>query len=128
MYFLKGDNTIFFDVDNTLILWNCDPEDPRTIWIPSLKINKALQSGVIQYETVPVVPHEKHLLMIKRHKQLGNTVVVWSKSGPEWAKNIVEYFNLSEYVDLVCGKPAVIYDDLKPDEFLTDCRFLDNKV
>lgn len=126
MYFLKGDNSIFFDVDNTLILWNCDSQDPRTIWIPSLKTNGINEDGTTAYESVPVVPHEKHLLMIKRHKQLGNTVVVWSKSGPEWARNIVEHFGLTEYVDLVCGKPAVIYDDLKPDQFLTDCRFLNN--
>lgn len=126
MFVLKGDNTIFFDVDNTLILWNCDPQDPRTIWIPSLKVDGVNENGTVSYEHVPVIPHEKHLLMIKRHKQLGNTVVVWSKSGPEWARNIVEYFGLSGYVDLVCGKPCVVYDDLKPDQFLTDCRFLNN--
>lgn len=126
MFVLKGDNTIFFDVDNTLILWNCSPDDPRTIWIPSLKIDGYDSNGKAIYEAVPVVPHEKHLLMIKRHKQLGNTVVVWSKSGPEWARNIVEYFGLTGHVDLVCGKPAVIYDDLKPHQFLTDCRFLEN--
>lgn len=114
MYHLQGDNAIFFDVDNTLIMWNVDENDPRVVWIPSLAPNG---------EAVPVVPHEHHLLMIKRHKQLGNTVVVWSKSGSLWAKQIVEYFGLTSYVDLVCSKPSCFYDDLKPEEFLVDRRY-----
>lgn len=129
-HYLEGENTIFFDVDNTLIMWDPDPNDPRIVKLPSLKTTTVYSESSGQYveihETVNVVPHKHHLDMVKRHKQLGNTVIVWSKSGPQWAQNVVEFFGLTDYVDLVCGKPSCYYDDLKAEEFMVDRRYSQN--
>lgn len=116
MQVIEGDNAIYFDVDNTLIMWNPDPMDPNNMWIPSLKTG----------ELVQLLPHKKHIDLLKHHARVGNTVIVWSKSGPQWAKHIVEQLYLTTYVDLVVGKPSCFYDDLKPEQFMGSHRYFDN--
>lgn len=122
MHFVKGDNVIYFDVDNTLIMWDPPAYDSRIVQLPTLHyINDSHGDLMPQY--VEVIPHEHHLNMIIRHKQLGNTVVVWSKSGPLWAQNVITHFGLTEYVDVCMGKPSCFYDDLKAEEFMVDRRY-----
>lgn len=123
MYYVEGDNIVFFDVDNTLIMWNPDPNDPRVIDIPTL-FGHWVGDGKFTPETMKVIPHKEHLERVKGHKRLGNTVVVWSKSGPRWAQHIVNHFGLQDYVDVVCGKPTCFYDDLKPEEFMGERRYI----
>lgn len=121
MFVIPGDNIVFFDVDNTLIMWD-PPED---------QLDKAVDLPMLEspygQDFVKVVPHKAHLTMIQRHYQLGNTVVVWSKSGPRWAEHVVKFFNLQDYVHAVCGKPSCFYDDLKPEEFMVERRYFTNK-
>lgn len=127
MLFVEGDNTIYFDVDNTLIMWDPPVGDPRIVHLPSLHkvyVGTLGKSDITTPDTVEVIPHLHHLEMIKRHKQLGNTVIVWSKSGPRWARNVVEFFELQEYVDLCIGKPSCFYDDLRAEEFMVDRRYI----
>lgn len=107
MHVVKCDQTTFFDVDDTLVLWN----------IPA---NRAADVIFIPCgdEFVQVVPHRKHIEQLKRHKARGHTVIVWSAGGSEWAKNVVEMLQLTSLVDVVMAKPTWFYDDLTVEEFM----------
>lgn len=102
--------TVYFDVDNTLILWN-KPAENTTIFLDN-------------YGEVAV--HEEHVNSLKQHSVRGHHVVVWSQGGAAWAATVVELLNLTEYVTLVISKPRWFYDDLSSDKWLpeTDRIFL----
>lgn len=93
-------NIKLFDVDDTLILWGHDkkgckffnPED--NIW----------EEGE---------PHLKHIDFLKRSKEKGYAILVWSHSGAEYAKNVVKALELEEYVDIISNKPTDYVDDEK---------------
>lgn len=99
---LKITEPIFFDVDDTLCLW------------------RKLRPGEVYVEmTCPFygtkesfVPHREHIEKLIEHKKNGETVVVWSQGGAEWAEAAVKALGLEEYVDLIMAKPAKYYDDL----------------
>lgn len=106
MKVIKGDQTIFFDVDDTLVMWG----------IPG----KAIQidcHGTME----TVVPNTKHIELLKEYAgKEGYTVVVWSQGGWEWAKAVVEALELEDYVDLAVNKPEFYVDDLNAVWFMND--------
>lgn len=113
---LKKDNVAFFDVDDTLIIYHFPihrEDEAIDIFIPDRELFKA-----------HVIPHKDHIERLKLHKAWGNGVVVWSRSGHEWAKAVVEALGLTEYVDLVCSKPFYYYDDKECCKILGEHRYL----
>lgn len=122
MIVLPSDQTVFCDVDDTLVLWSPTQEqsDSSGIWI-ECPGSYALIDG--ELVTSPswkqkLVPHSKHVEQLKQHKARGHTVVVWSAGGWEWARAVVEALGLQQYVDLVISKPTWCYDDLPPNEYM----------
>lgn len=93
------DKIVPFDVDETLI----GVGGPREITFFNPNHNV--------YETTKV--HEEHVEEIKRLKKEGHSIIVWSMSGSQYTKNVVEALELTEYVDLVSDKPIEYYDDMK---------------
>jgi len=87
---IKGDNTAYFDVDETLVLWTAD----------EYKVNQ------------PMVDQ------LKQHAARGHTVIVWSAGGWEWALRIVRKLNLDPYVNAVMCKPKWYWDDKLAAEFM----------
>lgn len=111
---IEGDNIAFFDVDDTLIIYEYSPD----------RIAEAVQVGLENSDfLVQVVPHKEHIQTLKMHKTWGNTVVVWSRSGHRWAKTVVKALGLEEYVDLVISKPLYYYDDKNAHEILGERRY-----
>lgn len=98
MRYLKG-NVWTFDVDDTLVLWGM-PQHPDAI---ELKNGDYVES---------LVPHKKHIELIKQAKFRGHAVVVWSQGGEDWALAVVKALKLEEYVDVVMAKPMWYVDDL----------------
>ena len=114
---LKGDNMAFFDVDDTLIMWE----------YPAERESEAIEvciEGTLFYGKG--VPHKRHIEMIKRHKAWGNGVVVWSRSGSEWANAVVKALGLENHVDLVMSKPYYYYDDKPCCKILGEHRYQDD--
>ena len=112
---IKSDNAAFFDVDDTLLLYSWPTErDGEVIYV-------GIQGTKF---SAKVVPHKEHIERLKLHKAWGNGVVVWSRSGWEWAKAAVIALGLEEYVDAVSSKPCYYYDDKKCCEFLKEHRYL----
>ena len=92
--------TVFFDVDDTLVMWDESlPGDTVAI-----ECNGHLNHMVI---------NKGNLEELKRHGSRGIDVIVWSKGGHEWAHNVVRALKLEKYVAAVMTKPFCYYDDLQ---------------
>ena len=105
---------IFVDVDDTLILskYPIHREDEA--------IDIAIEGSLLQGR---FVPHKLHVQAVKNHKMWGNGVVVWSRSGYEWALAVVKALGLTDYVDVVMAKPFYYYDDKPCCKILGEHRF-----
>ena len=107
MKVITGDKLVFFDVDDTLVMWNTEEYKPEEL----VKLTSA------QYSR-ECAPHKKHIKELKRLKKEGWYVVVWSLSGWDWAAAAVRALGLEPHVDLVMSKPERYYDGLYVDEWL----------
>lgn len=108
MLVAPSEQTIFFDVDDTLIMWDdlCRKgPDERGERIKVV----CPHDGMVTYHR----PHHRHIGFLKKQKAKGYTVVVWSFSGTGWAAEVVRSLGLEDYVDFVTSKPTKWVDDLK---------------
>ena len=112
MFVLSDVSTIYFDVDDTLILYNRYdlPDENRLL----LEVGANLM--------ISVHPHEKHIAALIEHKKKGYNIVVWSQSGSEWAESVIKKLNLTKYVDVVLSKPYMYYDDLLSYQFMGEAN------
>jgi hypothetical protein len=85
-----------FDVDHTLI-FNSKPG--ITFFNPNVCSEEI------------AAPHEKHIRLLKRFKEEGYGILVWSHSGAEYTENVIKELKLEKYVDVVAGKPDEYIDD-----------------
>lgn len=102
----KGKAVVYFDVDETLVMWH-SPADETCLYIAN--------SGY------PVKPHKKHVERLIEHASKGDLVIVWSQSGVDWCESVVKALDIEKYVDVVISKPEICYDDL-PMETATGSR------
>ena len=96
---------VCFDVDDTLVMWNSVR--------PNIKIVD--ETGYEGYYKV----NQENVEAIKFRHEEGDTVIVWSHGGIEWAKKVVLALGLSKYVDVVADKPYIYYDDLDASKWMT---------
>lgn len=113
---------VFFDVDDTLVKWSPTQEEKFMFGVEfTCPGSTTLIDGELK-ESGPwkefLVPHRKHIESLKKHKQRGHTVVVWSAGGYDWAAAVVKTLGLENFVDLVISKPRWAYDDLPPNEYM----------
>ena len=113
MQVVKTDNTVFFDVDDTLVMWD----------IPEDREHEVIVFESFSYPT-RLLPHLKHIELMKQFKARGHLVVVWSQGGYEWAEAVVNRLDIAKYVDIVMSKPKWIVDDL-PASAWTSRSYLD---
>lgn len=133
MFVVKCGPTVFFDVDDTLVMWDATPEELETkgivIEYPIQKVYnyKGVQTRLnIREKTV--MPHQLHIKKLIEHKLRNHTVVVWSAGGSQWAEAVVRTLGLTDYVDLVVSKPNWCYDDLTAAEFIPTPIWIDNNL
>jgi hypothetical protein len=107
MIVIESNTPIYFDCDQTLVLWDF-PENERinTIEIPC------------EDWTIVLLPHKRHIKLLKDFKSKGHKICVWSGSGWEWSKKVVEILQLEAFVDIVMCKPKYYVDDLSCEEFM----------
>ena len=99
MITIKNDRTVFFDVDDTLIMWDHIDKE-----LPIVEINNNGHKRTFQV-------HHAHVQKIKNYSLLGMVVVVWSHSGYEWAEAVVKALDIEKHVDFAMSKPDRIFDD-----------------
>ena len=92
--------TVFFDVDDTLVMWDENAKGD----------NVAISCDG---HLVHMVVNKGNLEELKRHGSRGVDVVVWSKGGVHWAKQVVRALKLEKYVAVIMTKPFCYYDDLE---------------
>ena len=111
MKVIKSHRTIFYDVDDTLVIWNwkaVDPEGSGLIAIRDTQSN----------HTEHLLPHQRHIELLKQFKARGHTIVVWSQGGWQWAETVVRALGLEKLVDIVISKPDWYVDDLPASAFM----------
>ena len=123
---------VYFDVDDTLVMWNPTPEqlekDGVDFTCPAGQYFDGDDMTQASPEwTAKLVPHKKHIEMLKLHKMRNHAVIVWSAGGWDWAEAVVKALGLESYVDLVITKPRWAYDDMPADRILPDIQWLEDK-
>lgn len=93
-------NPVYFDVDETLILW------------PHETITRQPNGNFVSIHGCVYRAHNGHVREVKKQHALGHSVVVWSKGGAQWAVDVVKALHLESYVTLCIDKPTVYIDDL----------------
>lgn len=117
MKIIESKHIVYFDVDDTLLMWRWQDYTDDVHKLLSLQIPGT-------NETVQVFPHLRHIELMKQFKVRGQTVVVWSKGGWDWAHTAIKALKIEQYVDLVLTKPDWYIDDLDCKEFMKDRRYL----
>lgn len=105
MYVVPQGNTVYFDVDDTLIYWDDEKIDSSILDLARMIRIELNGQEIIRYSI------EENVREIMLQKLSGCHVVVWSASGSQWAAAVIEALEMSEYVDVVVSKPTQYYDD-----------------
>jgi hypothetical protein len=118
MQVIQSHRIVYCDVDDTLVIWDWKPIDPDGNNLITVRDPK---SGHSEH----VMPHNRHIQLVKQFKARGHTVVVWSQGGWSWAESVVRALGLVDVVDLVMDKPSWYIDDLPASAFMTRNIYLD---
>lgn len=94
---IKNQVVVCIDIDDTLAIWHSGVEGPY-------------------YEK-----NYKLIDEIKKHAARGHFLIAWSAGGYEWARRIVDEFELQDYFGLVMTKPAFMWDDRNPVDWTRVC-------
>lgn len=128
MIVIPTHNAVFFDVDDTLVIWNPTTKqlalDGVEMDCPGALVSvdgKLIQSKPWK---ALIVPHKIHVEQLIKHKMRGHVVVVWSAGGWDWAEAAVKALQLEQYVDLVISKPTWAYDDLPAEKILPHISYM----
>lgn len=109
------DNAVYFDCDDTLIMWSYDKG------YDSEAINIVDEYGISNR----VLPHPYHTEKVKKHCEAGHKVYIWSQGGEDWARRVTEALGLQNHVTAILCKPELYYDDVHSDMFLGKPQYLD---
>lgn len=110
MLVIKNENTVFFDVDNTLILCASEYICHKKIWVYDPITNSKIEVAV----------HGSMIRLLREEHHRGSHVIVWSRGGYEWASNVIRALDLENYVHLVMTKPMAYFDDIPIETWLTN--------
>lgn len=94
---------VFIDCDDTLVLWDVSKYE---------KTATPICSEFFPPEHITLVPHQKNINLLKKFAKLGYDVIVWSQTGSDWAREVVNILGLEKYVTAYAAKPNFYLDDL----------------
>lgn len=106
MKFFESEMNVFYDCDDTLVMWHDEPCD--------IIIKDPYEEGISHN----LKKHKKHIKLLKTHKAQGYGVVVWSAGGAKWAQSVVDALELNDHVDIIMAKPVKFIDDLTANEIM----------
>lgn len=120
MIILSDKPTAYFDVDDTLVMWNFPDEDDKE----NVVLVETPDQGSNLFKF-----HAEHVEAIKKYKARGHNIVVWSAGGSEWASAVIHALNLEKFVDAIMPKPTWFYDDLPGKDILKneDHRYIERE-
>lgn len=111
MKVIPGHRTVFFDVDDTLLIANYGlldykPEDVVFCQCPDTGYKNNF------------LKHTRHINLLRQFRARGHTIVVWSQGGYRWAESAVKALGLVDLVDVCIDKPSWYVDDLPCQAFM----------
>ena len=115
---IKATRLVCFDVDDTLVMWDWRAIDPEGKGLVSVVDPNGGCSEL-------VLPHFRHIELMRQFKARGHTVVVWSQGGHEWAEAVCKVLGIENIVDIVMDKPNWYVDDLSAGAWMKAPIFLD---
>ncbi len=118
MKVITNERPIPWDVDGTLIehiRQTATYDHPEElVWV----------KDTVRGKTVAVKRMEANIRLLEEEFSRGAYVIVWSRSGNQWAKEVIKALRLTKKVHLVLTKPIVYVDDLPVEEWMTTRVFL----
>lgn len=116
MYKVTPGPVAFFDVDDTLLMWdipkNYDPDN-----VIDVKCRNKFQQRYVNIH---------NLKLLETMAMSGHAIVVWSAGGSDWAEAAVKALNIESLVDVVTSKPTYFIDDISdPSKILGKYGYFD---
>lgn len=110
MQIIENQNVVTVDIDNTLFMHT----------------GQGVDEIINPYSQLPKLgsPHIEHFELMKEYKGRGFFVVVWSAAGVLWAKQVIEFYGLEDYVDLCMTKPNRYVDDAESSTWMGNRVFI----
>lgn len=118
MQVIKSSRIIMFDVDDTLVIWDWKEAGATEDQLVSIMNPDANVKEL-------VLPHLRHIRLLRQFKARGHTVVVWSQGGHAWAESVCKTLGIDSIVDIVMDKPNWYVDDLPCEAFMKSPIYLD---
>jgi hypothetical protein len=106
MQVIKSHKTVFFDIDETLVLFDWEGTDKYIGGEVLVSITDPATNV-----SVLALPHKRHIDLMRQFKARGHTVIVWSAGGYDWAHRAVVALGIESMVDVVMSKPDWYVDD-----------------
>ena len=112
----RNETVVCYDVDDTLVIWSGNHHQPHTDEFSGKEAVafKDPYDNSVNY----LIPHQRHIELLKKHAGRGYHVIVWSAAGYGWAESVVKTLGLEKYVDQILTKPSKYVDDLQASEIL----------
>lgn len=109
MKIVRNENTLFIDVDDTLVMHGDNSVNGEFISIlDPLNVTKKITLRI----------NKPMIRLLKEERFRGSHVVVWSRGGYKWAENVINALGLQKYVDQIMTKPVTYFDDKPVEEWL----------
>lgn len=106
MIVIRSSDVLYFDVDDTLVIWDKKIREERAD--EAVEFHDPHIKGLSNW----LIPHTTHINILKRNFDQGRAIIVWSGAGPIWAESVIKTLKLEKYVTVVLNKPSVVVDDL----------------
>lgn len=104
----KKEHVVPYDVDDTLVYAVEETQLRGEILIKDPLGGPPIEMNI----------NRNNVRLLKEEFHRGSHIIVWSRGGYEWAKNVVEALKLTEYVSDVYTKPYVYFDDKDVSEWM----------
>jgi len=102
MYKVECGPTVFFDCDDTLVMWDIPSDFPQ----------ENLVSITCRGHTELLAPNIHNINLLKKMATRGHGIVVWSGGGSDWCESVVKGLGIEDYVNVITGKPSYFIDDI----------------
>jgi predicted HAD superfamily phosphohydrolase YqeG len=118
MFVIRNDNTVFCDIDSTLIAWHKEEVDPNNTRMVEVKFNNEMHHHWVLNENVEQ--------LYKHHSRM-QPIILWSQGGSEWAEAVAKALDLDKIVTAVMSKPKFVIDDLPASAWMPNSRLAEKK-
>ncbi len=113
---VRSENVKPFDVDGTLILHAGVEGHPS--------FRKITVYDAVEKKNLEFTVHEPMVRLLLEEHHRGSFIIVWSRSGYEWANAVVEALGISDKVNFISSKPTAYFDDVPVENWLKERVFL----